>query len=87
MVRNTAAPVIYCINMENEIDNHTTPIHTSRLFDVLEKLEQQIEKQNSFKFAFLRGIVYGLGTVIGATALVTLLAWFVQVVTDITITL
>ena len=42
------------------------------MLDVLESLEKQISKQNSLKFAFARGMVYGLGTVIGATVLVAL---------------
>jgi hypothetical protein len=71
--------------MENETE--TTPTeHRSKLVDVLQSLEREIEKQNSFKYSLLRGMIYGLGTVIGATVLVTLLAWLVQAVTDISIT-
>lgn len=33
----------------------------------LEELNKRIEKQNSLKFIILRGIVYGVSTVIGAS--------------------
>ena len=45
----------------------------TRLIAVLGQLEQQVARQASFKLAFLRGMVYGLGTVIGATVLIALL--------------
>ena len=57
---------------ENEIDRPTTGEQTNRLLEVLLTLEQQIKKQNSYKYAFLKGVVYGFGTVIGATVLVAL---------------
>lgn len=44
-----------------------------RLITVLGQLELQIKKQTSLKFVLLRGVIYGLGTVIGATVLVALL--------------
>lgn len=43
-----------------------------RLITVLYSLEEQIGRQTSLKFAFLRGTVYGFGTVIGATLLLAL---------------
>ncbi len=43
-----------------------------RLINVLYSLEVQIKKQTSLRFAFLRGAVYGLGTVVGATLLLAL---------------
>jgi hypothetical protein len=46
---------------------------TSRLTEVLGSLEKHIKRQNSLKFVFVRGMIYGLGTVIGATVLVALL--------------
>jgi hypothetical protein len=45
---------------------------TDRLLEVLHVLETRIKKQNSFRNTFLKGLVYGLGTVIGATVLVAL---------------
>jgi hypothetical protein len=45
---------------------------TDKLLEVLSVLESRIKKQNSYKNAFLKGLVYGLGTVIGATVLVAL---------------
>lgn len=44
-----------------------------RLLKVLGKLEGQVARQASFKLAFVRGVVYGLGTVIGATVLIAIL--------------
>lgn len=43
-----------------------------RLITVLYSLEELIQKQTSLRFAFLRGAVYGLGTVVGATLLLAL---------------
>jgi hypothetical protein len=43
-----------------------------RLITVLHSLEEQIQRQTSLRFAFLRGVVYGFGTVIGATLLLAL---------------
>lgn len=53
-------------------ENDSTPQNT-RLIAVLERLELNIKQQNSFKLVFVRGMIYGLGTVIGATVLVALL--------------
>lgn len=61
--------------METE-DQTSAPEITSQLphlVEVLETLKVQIVKQNSLKYALLRGMVYGLGTVIGASVLVALL--------------
>ncbi|MEN9920839.1 MAG: hypothetical protein RL538_732 [Candidatus Parcubacteria bacterium] len=44
-----------------------------RLITVLNELEEEVEKQNSFSHIFVRGALYGLGTVIGATVLLALL--------------
>ncbi len=46
---------------------------TSRLIEVLQSLEKHIKRQNSFKHAFAKGMIYGLGTVVGATVLVAFL--------------
>ncbi|MCA9358184.1 hypothetical protein KC902_02900 [Candidatus Kaiserbacteria bacterium] len=55
------------------IDTSTpTEKTTSGLIEILEKLETQIKRQNSLRYAFVRGMIYGLGTVIGATVLVAL---------------
>jgi len=45
------------------------------LKDVLIDLRSLIRKQTSFKYAFARGVLYGLGTVIGATVLIGVLTW------------
>jgi len=61
--------------MENKIsdtESTQTTQQTDKLLEVLHVLETRIEKQNSFRNAFLKGLVYGLGTVIGATVLVAL---------------
>jgi len=60
-------------------------IQEERLVTVLHSLEAQIERQNSLKYTLVRGMVYGLGTVIGATVLVAIfggiLAGFINSVT------
>lgn len=43
-----------------------------RLIEVLDNLETHVQRQNSLKFTFLKGAVYGVGTVIGASVLVAL---------------
>lgn len=48
------------------------------LVEVLTDLRSLIAKQTSYKFVFLRGILYGLGTVVGATILIGLLSWFLS---------
>jgi hypothetical protein len=64
--------------MENKTDD-TEPTktvqtvqQTDKLLEVLHVLETRIKKQNSFQNTFFKGLVYGLGTVIGATVLVAL---------------
>jgi hypothetical protein len=47
-----------------------------RLISVLQEVEEKIERQNSLKLVFVRGALYGLGTVIGATVLIAILGWF-----------
>ena len=50
-----------------------------QLIKVLGDLEDLTKRQVSIKFIFLRGVVYGLGTVIGATVLISVLSFsFVQ---------
>lgn len=44
-----------------------------RLITVLNELEDEVEKQNSWRHVFIRGALYGLGTVIGATLLLAVL--------------
>ncbi|MEK7462725.1 MAG: DUF5665 domain-containing protein [Patescibacteria group bacterium] len=44
-----------------------------RLITVLNELEDEVEKQNSWRHVFVRGTLYGLGTVIGATLLLAVL--------------
>jgi len=60
--------------MEQESHNSfTNPSpQTTRLIEVLQTLETEIKRQNSLKYALVKGMVYGLGTVIGATVLVAL---------------
>lgn len=53
-----------------------------RLITVLHTLEREIEKQNSFKYAFLRGALYGLGTVIGATILLAFFGGVIAMTVD-----
>lgn len=52
------------------------------LVEVLTDLRSLIQKQTSLKFAFARGLVYGLGTVVGATVLIGVLGWFLGGVFD-----
>ena len=37
------------------------------LTETLDKLEKEIARLNSLKFAILKGLMYGVGTVVGAT--------------------
>lgn len=41
-----------------------------RLITVLTSLEDLTKKQVALRYVFLKGIIYGLGTVIGATVLI-----------------
>lgn len=56
--------------LENGYDSEET--QQQRLITVLNELEEEVEKQNSWQRIFLRGALYGLGTVIGATVLIAL---------------
>ena len=53
-----------------------------RLITVLNDLEEEVEKQNSFRWVFLRGTLQGLGIVIGSTVLITLLVRFIALFVD-----
>lgn len=57
---------------EHTNDTQENPNQEMRLVNVLYSLESQIQRQNSLKFTLLKGMVYGLGTVLGATVLVAL---------------
>lgn len=57
------------LNEGYDIDN----TQQQRLITVLGELEDEVEKQNSFGHTFLKGTLQGLGTVIGATVLLTIL--------------
>lgn len=61
--------------MELETSTQTTRdanAQTDRLITVLKKLETDLVRQNSLKYAFLRGLAYGFGMIIGATVLVAI---------------
>lgn len=58
--------------MENEDTEFISIDQRGRLIKVLENLEDKIAKQNSLKRTFLKGIVYGLGTLVGATIIVAI---------------
>lgn len=53
-----------------------------RLITVLNDLEEEVEKQNSFKWVFLRGTLHGLGIVIGSTVLITVLVSVIALFVD-----
>lgn len=53
-----------------------------RLITVLGELEDEVEKQNSWKHVFIRGALYGLGTVIGATILLALLGSLIAIAVE-----
>jgi len=63
--------MLYYTHMEQE--KIVTPPEPPRLIEILKDLDTNIKKQNSLKYAFLKGIFYGLGTMISATVLVALL--------------
>ena len=59
--------------MENQPQSEKTSAdHNESLIEVLQDLRSQIKKQNSLKTSFVKGAIYGLGTVVGATILVAL---------------
>lgn len=66
--------------LEDGYDREVT--QQQRLITVLHTLETEIEKQNSFKFAFMRGAIYGLGTVIGATILLAFFGGVIAMTVD-----
>ena len=48
---------------------------------ILKELQQNnklLQKNGSIRFAFIRGLVFGLATLIGGTILVTLLLWILS---------
>ncbi len=53
-----------------------------RLITVLNELEEEVEKQNSWQHVFVRGALYGLGTVIGATILLALFGSLIAMAVD-----
>jgi hypothetical protein len=64
--------------MNPELEDNITPeldaVETQqKLITVLHDLEEEVEKQNSWQRTFLRGALYGLGTVVGATILIAIL--------------
>lgn len=54
----------------NDIDDHR-----DRLIEVLTSLEYLIKKQVSLKLAFMRGAIYGVGTIIGATVVLSIMSY------------
>jgi hypothetical protein len=67
--------------METEESNQSAANENrDRLLTVLETLEHRIAQQNSLKYSFLRGAVYGLGTVVGASILVALFGGIIATV-------
>ena len=60
--------------MENEKEDS--------LISVLQDLRSMLKRQSSLRFALLRGMVYGLGTVIGATVLIAILGWVTGITWD-----
>lgn len=65
-----------------EPEKNPTPTEQPHLLTVLQSLNTHIERQNSLKYAFVRGMVYGLGTVVGATVLVAILGSVIVGVLD-----
>ena len=53
-----------------------------RLITVLNELEEEVEKQNSWQHVFVRGALYGLGTVIGATILIAIAGSIIALTVD-----
>ncbi len=44
-----------------------------RLSSILDQIDTELKRQNSFRFIFLQGLTRGLGTALGATILVALI--------------
>ena len=66
--------------IENGYDKDET--QQQRLITVLNELEEEVEKQNSWQRIFARGLLYGLGTVIGATILIALFGSLIALAVD-----
>lgn len=62
------------------MDTEQEHIDRERLIEVLHSLEHLTQKQVSLKFAFTKGIIYGLGTVIGATVLISIISYIFVIV-------
>lgn len=43
-----------------------------KLTSILNQIDTELKRQNSFRFIFLRGLTRGIGTALGATILVAL---------------
>ena len=71
--------------MESNKDEEA--VEVADLQQSINGLEERIDKVNSVKYIFLKGILNGLGSVIGATIIfaifISLLSWFVST-TEIT---
>ncbi len=65
--------------MDNESQQSNASPQTARLIEVLQDLETHIKRQNSLKYVFIKGLLYGLSTVIGATVLVALIGGILAV--------
>ena len=58
-------------------------VRSRGLGDVYKRqLEEEVEKQNSWQRVFMRGALYGLGTVIGATILLALFGSLIAMAVD-----
>ena len=66
--------------IENGYDKSAT--QQQRLITVLNELEEEVEKQNSWQRIFARGLLYGLGTVIGATILIAIFGSLIALAVD-----
>lgn len=51
--------------------------HTNALTKQLERLNKNLERQNSNKHSFTRGVITGLGTAIGATIIAGIAITFI----------
>ena len=64
------------IERENELGSRRAVLED--LFYDFNKSRAQVYKMN-----FIRGIFFGLGTVVGATIIVAIVVWFLSLFTDI----
>ncbi len=64
-------------------------VQTKKLIQETERLADKIERANSIKFNILKGLVYGVSTVIGATLVaalvISILSKTIQTASDIPI--